>query len=269
MYANSPRHDTDLLLSHTGHQICRIKSSFALFCALVWHLAHFWFKIWIFLFVVQFLGHFCTYFSHWQRLFQHQNDDCIFFHWIEWITPATHQCFKLNVWQPKHIKWLPLTKNIGVQKKMHLLQCFMDILNGCLTITIEFGNSHNMECCHWHYSRQMVLVLHPPHSGGRASVPYLTNAAEQAMYGFWATLSLISLWPICPWTAHSCPCGSTSLLLLVTALVLTVKNNFQTISEWARFSRGDRRKMQKKTCNIDPKIPLKILFHYPPTLPFI
>ena len=103
-----------------------------------------------------------------------------------------------------------------------------------------------MECCHWYYSRQMVLVVHPPHSGGRASVPYLTNAAEQAMYGFWATLSLISLWPICPWTAHSCPCGSTSLLLLVTASVLTVKNNFQTIPEWARFSRGDRRKMQKK-----------------------
>ena len=129
-----------------------------------------------------------------------------------------------------------------------------------------------MECCHWHYSRQMVLVPHPPHSGGRASVPYLTNAGEQAMYGFLATLSLISLWPIRPWTAHSCPCGSTSLLLLVTASVLTVKNNFihllvqgeeifQTIPEWARFSRGDRRKMQKKKLvTLTRKYPWKSCF---------
>ena len=117
----------------------------------------------------------------------------------------------------------------------------------------------------------MVLVPHPPHSGGRASVPHLTNAGEQAMYGFLATLSLISLWPIRPWTAHSWSCGSTSLLLLVTTSVLTVKNNFihllvqgeeifQTIPEWARFSRGDRRKMQKKLVTLTRKYSWKSCF---------
>ena len=34
----------DLLVSRTGHQIFRIKSSFDLFCALVWDVAHFFLK---------------------------------------------------------------------------------------------------------------------------------------------------------------------------------------------------------------------------------
>ena len=41
IHANSPVYRTDLLLSRAVHQIFQIKSSFGLFCALVWDLAHF------------------------------------------------------------------------------------------------------------------------------------------------------------------------------------------------------------------------------------
>ena len=44
---------------------------------------------------------------------------------------------------------------------------------------------------------------------------------------------------------------------------------FQTIPEWAWFGQGGRRKGKIKPCNIDPNIPIKIWFHYPPTFPFI
>ena len=37
----SPEYDTNLPVSRTGRFISRIKSSFELFCALVWNLAHF------------------------------------------------------------------------------------------------------------------------------------------------------------------------------------------------------------------------------------
>ena len=47
-------------VSRTGHHISRIKSSFELFCALVWDLAHVSSKLEFFLFVVRFLGHFCS-----------------------------------------------------------------------------------------------------------------------------------------------------------------------------------------------------------------
>ena len=65
----SPGYDTDLPLSRTGHHISRIKSSFKLFCALVWDLAHFWLKTWIFLIRSTVSGAFSLVFSHWQRLF--------------------------------------------------------------------------------------------------------------------------------------------------------------------------------------------------------
>ena len=39
IHANSPRYGTNLGLSHTGHHIPHIKSSFELFCALVCDLA--------------------------------------------------------------------------------------------------------------------------------------------------------------------------------------------------------------------------------------
>ena len=55
IYGNSPRYGIDLPLSHTGHQIARIKETFELFCALVWNLAHFPLKIWTFLLIVRFL----------------------------------------------------------------------------------------------------------------------------------------------------------------------------------------------------------------------
>ena len=60
-HANSPGYGTDLLFSRTGHPISQIKSSFDLFCSLVWDVAHFFRKIWIFLFVVRFLAHFRKY----------------------------------------------------------------------------------------------------------------------------------------------------------------------------------------------------------------
>ena len=41
IHANSPGLSGSLLLSRTGHQISRMKSSFELFCALVCDLAHF------------------------------------------------------------------------------------------------------------------------------------------------------------------------------------------------------------------------------------
>ena len=41
----SPRYSTDLPLPPTGHQISQIKWTFEIICALVWNLAHFFFKI--------------------------------------------------------------------------------------------------------------------------------------------------------------------------------------------------------------------------------
>ena len=54
------------------------KLIFELFCALVWNLTHFLLKTWIFLFAVQFRGHFCTYLVTDKDYFWHQNDDCEF-----------------------------------------------------------------------------------------------------------------------------------------------------------------------------------------------
>ena len=57
-----PGYGTDLLLSRMGHQISPIKRTFELFCDLVWNLALFFFlKIRIFLFIIWFLEHSCTY----------------------------------------------------------------------------------------------------------------------------------------------------------------------------------------------------------------
>ena len=39
--ANSPRYNTDLPVSRTGHQISLVKSSYELFCDLIWNLSHF------------------------------------------------------------------------------------------------------------------------------------------------------------------------------------------------------------------------------------
>ena len=41
MHANSPGYDNNLPVSRIGHQISRIKSSYELFCALIWNLSHF------------------------------------------------------------------------------------------------------------------------------------------------------------------------------------------------------------------------------------
>ena len=51
IHANSPRYNKNLLVSHMGHQISRIKLSYKLFCTLIWNVFHFsqnsnflWFK---------------------------------------------------------------------------------------------------------------------------------------------------------------------------------------------------------------------------------
>ena len=50
-------------------------------------------------------------------------------------------------------------------------------------------------------------------------------------------------------------------------LLVQSEEMFQIIQEWAQFSQANRiKKAGKKPCNIDLKISMKILFHYPPTL---
>ena len=66
IYPNSPRCGTNLLDSHMGHQITNwMQLTFKLFCALVslWNnFSPYFPELWIFFrFIVQFLGHFCTY----------------------------------------------------------------------------------------------------------------------------------------------------------------------------------------------------------------
>ena len=66
------------------------------------------------------------------------------------------------------------------------------------------------------------------------------------------------------------PCGSMSLLPLCDVIrqPCRVKRSFkpyQKDQDWAQ----DTGEKGKKPCNIDLKISMKILFHYPPTVPFI
>ena len=56
----SPSFSSNLPISRLEHQISRIKWTFEHFCALVWNLVHFFTKFELFLFIVQFPGHFCT-----------------------------------------------------------------------------------------------------------------------------------------------------------------------------------------------------------------
>ena len=44
---------------------------------------------------------------------------------------------------------------------------------------------------------------------------------------------------------------------------------FQTIPEWAKFRVKDTGEKGKKPSHVDRKIAMKILFHYPPTFPFV
>ena len=48
-----------------------------------------------------------------------------------------------------------------------------------------------------------------------------------------------------------------------------IEEIFQTIPEWTQFSQGHRRERQKPIYNIDLKISMKFLFHYPTTFTFI
>ena len=82
---------------------------------------------------------------------------------------------------------------------------------------------------------------------------------------------------ICLWTAHNRPCGSRCLPSLVTSSVLMAKDS-TSLCRFKRFfkpyqnehdSVKETREQGRKPCNIDPKITVKTLFHYPPTFPFI
>ena len=82
---------------------------------------------------------------------------------------------------------------------------------------------------------------------------------------------------ICLWTAHNRRCGSRSLPPLVTSSVLMAKDS-TSLCRFKRFfklyqnehdSVKETREQGRKPCNIDPKISVKTLFHYPPTFPFI
>ena len=66
IYANSTglsKYDTNLPVSRTGHQISRIKSSYKLFCAVIYNLPKFFQNSNFLLFLARFLRHFCTYFN--------------------------------------------------------------------------------------------------------------------------------------------------------------------------------------------------------------
>ena len=66
IYANSTglsEYDTNLSLSGTGYQISRIKSSYKLFCALIYNLPNFFQNSNFLPFLVRFLRYFCTYFD--------------------------------------------------------------------------------------------------------------------------------------------------------------------------------------------------------------
>ena len=66
-------YDTNLLVSHTGHQISQIKLSYELFCALIWNLSHFLQKFEFFLIHSLVSGAFLHVFYHWQRWIHHYN----------------------------------------------------------------------------------------------------------------------------------------------------------------------------------------------------
>ena len=66
IYANSSglsEYDTNLSLSRTGYQISRIKSSYKLFCVLIYNLPNFFQNSNFLPFLVRFLRYFCTYFD--------------------------------------------------------------------------------------------------------------------------------------------------------------------------------------------------------------
>ena len=71
-----------------------------------------------------------------------------------------------------------------------------------------------------------------------------------------------------------------SFLQLVTSSVLIVKDNFVDANlcrvkrsykpyQIEHNSEKDTREKGKKQCNIDLEIAMEMLFHYPPTFPFI
>ena len=67
----SPGYNTNLPVSCTGHQISQIKSSYELFCALIWNLSHFLPKFEFCFIYSSVPGSFLHIFHHLQRLFHH------------------------------------------------------------------------------------------------------------------------------------------------------------------------------------------------------
>ena len=62
-----PGYDNNLPVSRTGHQISRIKSSYELFCALIWNLSHFLPKFEFSMIQSSVSGVFSHVFHHWQN----------------------------------------------------------------------------------------------------------------------------------------------------------------------------------------------------------
>ena len=62
-----PGYDNNLPVSRTGHQISRIKSSYELFCALIWNLSHFLSKFEFFMIQSSVSGLFSHVFHHGQN----------------------------------------------------------------------------------------------------------------------------------------------------------------------------------------------------------
>ena len=71
IHANSPGYDNNLPVSHTGHQISGIKSSYEPFCALIWNLSHFLPKFKFSLIHSLVSVAFSPVFHHWEILFHH------------------------------------------------------------------------------------------------------------------------------------------------------------------------------------------------------
>lgn len=73
IFANSPRNNTDLPVSHTAHQISLIKSRLWAFRCFNLEFIPFCPQIWISLIHSSVSGVFLQVYHHWQRLCQHHN----------------------------------------------------------------------------------------------------------------------------------------------------------------------------------------------------
>ena len=100
-----PDTTTNLPVSCTGHQISRIKSSYELFCALIWNVSHFLPKFEFSLIQRWVSGAFSVVFHHWLRLFRHYNHKS----YLWWSVPLV----TLHIMSPEADRWLDRILLIG------------------------------------------------------------------------------------------------------------------------------------------------------------